>query len=66
MVNWTITSEPFSWIDISNPDAAELQTISETYNLHKFVLKDCLEPDHLPKHEDLTDFQFIITRILNH
>ena len=66
MVNWTITSEPFSWIDISNPDVAELQTISETYNLHNFVLKDCLEPDHLPKHEDLTDFQFIITRILNH
>ena len=65
-VNWTITTEPFSWIDITNPDAAELQTISDTYNLHHFVLKDCLEPDHLPKHEDLTDFQFIITRILNH
>lgn len=66
MVNWTISTEPFSWIDITNPDAAELQTISEEFNLHNYVLKDCLEPDHLPKHEDLTDFQFIITRILNH
>ena len=66
MVNWTIASEPFTWIDITNPDATELQTISEKFDLHHFALKDCMEPDHLPKHEDLTDFQFIITRILNH
>jgi magnesium transporter len=38
--------------------------VSSKYQLHHYTLKDCLEPDHLPKYEDLGDFHFIITRIL--
>jgi magnesium transporter len=51
------------WIDIVNPTPEELSAISEKYELHHYTLKDCLEPDHLPKHEELDNASFIITRI---
>jgi Mg2+ and Co2+ transporter CorA len=54
----------FSWIDIVDPSAEELAAISKEYSLHEYTLRDCLEPDHLPKHEDLGETHFIITRIL--
>lgn len=65
VTNWTVASSDFSWIDIVSPTEEELKTISEKYNLHHYTLKDCLEPDHLPKHEDLGDTHFVITRVLN-
>ncbi len=63
--NWTSASSKFNWIDIVNPTQEELQEVSEKYKLHHYTLRDCLEPDHLPKHEDLGDTHFIITRVLN-
>ena len=54
----------FSWLDIVNPTAAELLAISDKFSLHEYVLRDCLEPDHLPKHEELETTDFIITRML--
>lgn len=62
--NWTISSQSFTWLDIVNPTEAELKEISEKYKIHHYALKDCLQPDHLPKHEDLGNMNFIITRIL--
>lgn len=62
---WTVSGANFIWLDIINPTVDELKAVSEKYNLHHYTLKDCLEPDHLPKHEDLGDLHFIITRILN-
>ncbi|MEO6734141.1 MAG: CorA family divalent cation transporter, partial [Ferruginibacter sp.] len=64
IADWTIDASKFVWIDIVNPTKEELEEISLKYNLHHYTLKDCLEPDHLPKHEDLGDTHFIITRIL--
>lgn len=51
------------WIDIVCPEPEELQTLSEKYKLHHYTLRDCLEPDHLPKHEELDNADFILTRI---
>ena len=65
LTDWTTSASTFSWIDIVNPTEDELKTVSEKYKLHDYTLRDCLEPDHLPKHEDMGDTQFIITRILN-
>ncbi len=62
---WSEPSSNFTWLDIVNPTEDELKSISEKYKLHQYTLRDCLEPDHLPKHEDLGDTQFIITRVLN-
>lgn len=54
----------FTWLDIVNPTSDELLEISKTYHLHQYALRDCLEPDHLPKHEELGNTDFIITRML--
>ena len=65
ITDWSEPSSNFTWLDIINPTEDELKSISEKYKLHHYTLRDCLEPDHLPKHEDLGDTQFIITRVLN-
>lgn len=62
--DWSDEGLRFTWLDITEPTADELKVISEKYSLHEYTLRDCLEPDHLPKHEDLGDTHFIITRIL--
>ena len=56
------TENGFNWIDISNPTAAELQELSAEFGLNQYTLADCLEPDHLPKAEDLGNVKFLITR----
>ena len=59
-------TEKLEWIDIENPSVEELELLSSTYKLHPYTLRDCLEPDHLPKYEDLDNFNFIILRIYAH
>jgi magnesium transporter len=56
------TDNGFNWIDVSNPTAAELQELSAEFGLNQYTLADCLEPDHLPKAEDLGNVKFLITR----
>jgi magnesium transporter len=53
-----------NWVDVTAPTVAELSEISKTYNLNHYALSDCLQPDHLPKHEDMEGTHFIITRVL--
>ena len=65
VTDWSNDALKFTWIDIAQPTEEDLRKISVQYNLHEYTLRDCLEPDHLPKHEDLGDTHFIITRILN-
>ncbi len=52
----------FKWLDITAPTIEELMSVSEKYNLNNHNLRDCLEPDHLPKFEEGDDFNFIILR----
>ncbi len=62
--NFTPGNAEFTWLDIVSPSRDELLEISKTYHLHQYALTDCLEPDHLPKHEELGATDFIITRML--
>jgi magnesium transporter len=57
------TASEFKWIDLSDPTAEELSMIAQEYNLHPSSLQDCLQPEHLPKREELDNHIFIITRI---
>lgn len=59
----TSSTRGFDWIDISNPTAEELSSIAEKYNLHPALVKDCLQPGHLPKYEEMEEYRFIIFRI---
>lgn len=54
---------PFTWIDISQPSLDELNLIAREYNLHEYTVRDCLEPDHLPKFELFGSTKFLITRV---
>ena len=53
----------FEWIDINDPTVEELTQIAEKYKLHTALVKDCLQPDHLPKYERMENYSFIIFRI---
>ncbi|WP_118973313.1 magnesium transporter CorA family protein [Taibaiella koreensis] len=53
----------FDWIDITDPSKEELEEIARQYHLHPALVRDCLQPDHLPKYERMEDYAFIIFRI---
>ncbi|WP_229254007.1 CorA family divalent cation transporter [Dyadobacter sp. NIV53] len=53
----------FEWIDVTDPSKEELQEIANNYELHNSSVEDCLQPDHLPKHENVGSYVFIIFRL---
>jgi len=57
------TKAHFSWIDITKPSVKDLEELSTKYQIHPLAVKDCMEPDHLPKFERLDNFDFIIVRV---
>jgi magnesium transporter len=50
------------WIDAPDPAPHELDELAKTYRLHPNLVADCLEPMHLPKHEQHGDTTFMIVR----
>lgn len=53
----------FDWIDVIDPKKEELNDIAAKYDLHYTLVKDSLQPEHLPKYEMVNEIQFIILRI---
>jgi magnesium transporter len=53
----------FTWLDITNPEAGELQAIAAQYDLPDALVRDCLEPTHLPKFESTNGLNFVILRV---
>lgn len=53
---------PFEWIDVCTPQPGELESIAKERGLHPYTVRDCLQPDHLPKFEALQDVNFVILR----
>ncbi len=54
------------WIDVENPTKEELQGLAENYELPSHLVRDCLQPAHLPKHEKWGDTTFLIIRAFDH
>lgn len=52
-----------TWIDVTAPSREELQGVATRYGLHATSVEDCLDPEHLPKHERLEDAMFVILRV---
>ncbi|MES2379684.1 MAG: CorA family divalent cation transporter [Bacteroidota bacterium] len=52
----------FTWIDVNQPSEQELMSLAIQYGLPETAIKDCLDPEHLPKFEQLDDKTFIIIR----
>lgn len=54
----------FDWVDLSAPSDEEIRTVASTYSLHEASIKDCMQPDHLPKYELFDHYTFVIFRVL--
>jgi magnesium transporter len=50
------------WLDVEDPTANELGELAASYRLHPTLVDDCLQPMHLPKHEQSGDVTFLIVR----
>lgn len=57
-----LKNDSFQWIDFENPTKQDLEKIGERFKLHNTSIQDCLDPEHLPKLEIITDIQFLILR----
>jgi magnesium transporter len=59
-------SEPrFIWLDAVDPSAEELSELAADYGLHPLAVNDCLDPEHLPKHEAFETHTFVILRAVD-
>ena len=56
---------PFRWIDVSAPEPAELEALASEYGLHPLAVQDCLDPEHRPKYEKISDITFVILRAVD-
>jgi len=57
-----VEREGFTWLDVVGPSRLDLQDIARNHDLHPNVVEDCLDPEHLPKHEKIGDATFLILR----
>lgn len=62
MAQTKIEFHDFHWLDISAPTEEILQGVAKSYELHPTSVQDCLQPEHLPKHEVINDISFIVLR----
>src|SRR6187431_1497185 len=53
----------FDWIDLCMPSKEELKDLSTKYELHLPSVMDSLQPEHLPKYEEIEDLLFIMLRV---
>lgn len=53
----------WEWIDLLNPSKEELQEVAAKYGLHPASVIDSLQPEHLPKYEEIGNDVFMIVRI---
>ena len=54
-VNW-------EWIDVTAPTEEDLQFLHERYHINYLLLEDTIDPNHLPKYEEVDNVKFFLTR----
>lgn len=53
------------WIDITAPTKDDVPDLARRYNIPEKSLMSCLDPEHLPKLENLNEFLFLVTRVFD-
>lgn len=51
-----------TWISITDPTTSEMESLSKEFGLNQHIVRDCMEPEHLPKYEFVDDVHFLILR----
>lgn len=57
-----LETDTLLWVDILNLQRRDIPEISEQYGINPLLLEDCIDPNHLPKYEDLEKLDFILMR----
>lgn len=55
-----------TWVDVENPTKDELFQVAMQYGLNQEAMLDCLDPEHLPKYEEIDNSIFIIARMYDY
>jgi magnesium transporter len=54
------------WTDITDPSMNEMEQLSKEYGLNQHIVRDCMQPEHLPKYEFTDGVHFLILRFYSH
>ncbi|WP_312764906.1 CorA family divalent cation transporter [Epilithonimonas sp.] len=52
----------WEWIDVTAPTEEDLQFLHERYHINYLLLEDTIDPNHLPKYEEVGNVKFFLTR----
>ena len=55
-------SKHWEWIDVTAPTEEDLQFLHQRYHINHLLLEDTIDPNHLPKYEEVGDVKFFLTR----
>jgi magnesium transporter len=50
------------WTDVYDPSKEDMDKLSREFHLDEHIVRDCLQPEHLPKYELVDDVEFLILR----
>lgn len=52
----------WEWIDVTAPTEEDLQFLHERYHINYLLLEDTIDPNHLPKYEEVDQVKFFLAR----
>lgn len=52
----------WEWIDVTAPTDEDLRFLHERYHINYLLLEDTIDPNHLPKFEEVCDVKFFLAR----
>lgn len=55
-------SKHWEWIDVTTPNEEDLKLLHQNYQINYLLLEDTIDPNHLPKYEEVGDVKFFLTR----
>lgn len=62
----TINFKNFKWIDIENPDKADIKFLEKKFKFHHLALEDCLSTVQRPKLDEYDDHLFMVFHLPRH
>ena len=50
------------WLDVMDPSQEDMDDLSREFGLNYHIVRDCMQPEHLPKYEFTDNVHFLILR----
>src|SRR3954452_17630682 len=61
-VKENLICEDKRWIDLLDPTEKEMERLSQEFRLNAYIVRDSMEPMHLPKFDVVENINFLIIR----